>query len=53
MGYLTAIKPARAQRAIPEGAWIGAGRKLDALGRVTDRPTGQPLNALPLPTRRD
>ena len=52
-GLLTAIKPARARRGIPQAAWVGSDRKLDALGRVTDRPTGHPLNALPLPTRRD
>ena len=53
MGFLTGIKPGRAPRAIPQAALLGAGLKLDALGRVTDRPTGQPLNALPLPARRD
>jgi acetyl esterase/lipase len=52
-GYLTALAPTRARRGIPEAAWIGSNRKLDALGRVTDRPTGQPLNAAPVPAPRD
>jgi acetyl esterase/lipase len=46
-GYLTAIRPGRAPRGIPEAAWVGSDRKLDALGRLTDRPTGQPLKRTP------
>jgi acetyl esterase/lipase len=44
-GYLTAIAP-RARRAIPAPAWVASGKGLDVLGRLSERPTGQPLKAL-------
>lgn len=52
LGYLTAIAP-RARRAIPAPAWVASGKGLDVLGRLSDRPTGKPLKAIPPTRRRD
>jgi acetyl esterase/lipase len=52
-GYLTSVRSGPARARIPSAAWVGSGKELDALGRITDRPTGHPLNAAPVPARRD
>jgi acetyl esterase/lipase len=43
-GYLTALQP-RVPRALPAGAFVPAGKRLDARGRVSERPTGVALKS--------
>jgi acetyl esterase/lipase len=54
-GYFapTSIRAGRTRTKIPAPAWVASGKGLDVLGRLSDRPTGKPLKAMPSSNRRD